>query len=75
MVDIELEHIRAKKWEKLQAELEEREAEAHEVIDAVECSLADGVKHYSIDGILLETVEDILNALLQDGEIYLEDRK
>jgi hypothetical protein len=46
---------------------------AHLLIDSVRRALADGIKHYSLDGRLLSTDKEILEALVADGEIRLEE--
>lgn len=42
------------------------------LVVSIESALAHGTKHFSVDGKLLLTVIDVLVALKDDGEIFLE---
>ena len=73
--DEELERLRSEKMAKIMDAHQERTDLAWDVITAIRGALRDGVKHYSVNGMLLMTELEIVNALLEDGKIYLEDPK
>jgi hypothetical protein len=44
------------------------------LVASVRAALMNGIRHYSLEGCLLETEEEILKALSTDGEITLDER-
>lgn len=58
-------------WSKVKAASSDYEA-AIELVFAINAALANGVRHYSINGIPLTTPKQIVDALLADGRIIFE---
>lgn len=50
-------------------------AKAKLLIKATEQALADGTKHYDVNGNPLNTVKEVLAALTRDGKIEFEPRR
>jgi hypothetical protein len=48
------------------------EAKARLLIEIVSASLAKGIKHTRLDGTPLTTVKEVVEALLEDGEIIID---
>jgi hypothetical protein len=73
MMGKDLEDIRAERYEGLLRASAERRDLATLFIQQVSRAMADGVKHYSVKGVRLTTVLEVSDAMLEDGEIRLQE--